>query len=305
MSLLVVGAIHHDVIIETPAIPRLDETLPGTGIRYAFGGKGGNQAVAAGRLGRDLDVNVAMVACLGSDAPGDAAIVTLQLAAVQTDAVQRVDGPTGMSVALCLPGGGYGAVTVSASNRHFDASRVELPTGLSWLVLQNELPLAVNQDLAGRARNAGAKVLLNAAPARAMDGAFLDAVDVLVVNRVEAADLTGLDEASMNPQEAFHLLRTQTDASLVLTLGGDGFWLGEREDAEFLPAHRVQVISTHGAGDAFVGALAVQLALGSPLRAAALYANAAAALHVSTKLDDRVEITNAAINAFLAQTSSP
>lgn len=304
MSILVVGAIHHDVIVETPSIPREDETLPGTSVRYAFGGKGGNQAVAAARLGTPGSVSVTMAACIGHDAPGDDALKALKDGGVNTSLVQRVEMPTGMSVALSLPDGGYGAVIVSASNLQLDTSKVVLPRDLQWLVLQNELPERLNLEIARHVKQAGAKVLLNAAPARAMSADLLAMVDLLVINRVEAADMLGVIETKFNAKTATQALAERYACNIVVTLGGEGLWVSDGEHTPtYRQAHAVHVVSTHGAGDAFIGALVVQLWQGTSLNKAAHFANAAAALHVSTPVDARAKISLNAINA-LAQTSN-
>lgn len=318
MSILVVGALHHDVIVETPTLPRVDETLPGKSVRYAFGGKGGNQAVQAARLGTDLGVPVAMAGCVGRDAPGDLMLETLSNAGVDTQQMQRVEEPTGMSVALSMPDGSYGAVIVSSSNVWLDYQQVSVDPSTSWVVLQNELPESVNTAIARSAKAAGANVLLNAAPAREMLEALLACVDLLVVNQVEATDLLAVDEAVFEPVQAAEKLRAQFSCDVIVTLGGDGLVVASSAGGELrgayplaayalaaypLAAYAVDVISTHGAGDSFIGALAVKLAGGCLLAEAARFASAAAALHVSSPIDARGQISLEAIEA-LAQTSS-
>lgn len=303
MSILVVGALHHDVIVETPGIPRVDETLPGKSVRYAFGGKGGNQAVQAARLGQHMGVPVAMAGCIGRDAPGNLMLETLMRAGVDCVNVQRVDAATGMSVALSLPDGSYGAVIVSSSNLCFDYQSISLPHDLQWLILQNELPEAVNLAFAQRAKGAKAKVLLNAAPARAMSNDLLQAVDVLVVNKVEAADILSVAVDAVRTDTDAVRLRTRYGCDAILTLGGDGLVIAGDDGCETLSAYPVDVISTHGAGDAFIGALAVRLCSGDDLVSAARFANVAAALHVSTPIDEREQISAQAIES-LAHTSS-
>ncbi len=301
MSILVVGAIHHDVIVDAPRLPRVDETLTGSAVRYAFGGKGGNQAVAAARLGKALHVPVAMAASLGADAPGDEALETLHEAGVETDLVQRVETPTGMSVAIGLPDGGYGAVIVSASNLELDASAISITPDTQWVVLQNELPSPVNEVVAGQAKRVGARVLLNAAPARLLTEDLAERLDVLVVNRVEAADMLSLDPQALDGKAAALQLAAHYGCAIIVTLGDQGLWLIDLDTMEHVPAFKVPVISTHGAGDAFVGALSVALCSGQALLDAARFASAAAALHVSTDVDARGSIPHEAVQA-LAQT---
>ncbi len=303
MSILVVGAIHHDVIVETPRLPREDETLIGDRVRYAFGGKGGNQAIAAARMGADVGVGVAMAACLGSDAAADNALNTLLDGGVLTGAIQRVDGASGMSVALSLPDGGYGAVVVSASNLALDVQRIALEDDTTWVVLQNEVPDAVNESVARRAKAHGARVLLNAAPARPLGTNLETLVDVLVVNRIEAGDFAGVDGTDGDTGRLVSALRASFNCDLVVTLGGEGVVVAARaSDPIHLAPHKVSVVSTHGAGDMFVGALACELARGQALSEAALFANAAAALLVGADVDKRAAISRDQVLA-LAQTS--
>lgn len=293
MSILVVGAIHHDVIVAAPAIPRLDETLPGTGVAYELGGKGANQALAAARFGASKGVKVAMAGSIGSDDAGLAARNALQAAGVDATGLQQGQTATGMSIAISLPDGSYGAVIVSGANLEFGADALQIAPGTRWLVLQNELPASVNLAAARKARAAGARVLLNAAPTRSLEADLLALTDLLVVNALEAEDL--LQQHSAHPARD---LRQRLGCACIVTRGGQGLDIAEHEGSTHIPAHRVNVISTHGAGDAFIGALVVQLAPGKTLRAAASFANTAAALHVSTPVEERARISEGDVLAL-------
>ena len=133
--MLVAGSLHLDVMIAAPHLPRLDETVTGQSVSYAFGGKGGNQAVACARMGADAH----MAGAVGSDR---FAATILDREGVDRAQVARVEGASGMSVAITEPGGGYGAVIVSAANLAFDPARVAFPQGCAALLLQNEVPEA-------------------------------------------------------------------------------------------------------------------------------------------------------------------
>lgn len=294
--ILCAGSLHHDLIVEAPALPRLDQTLGGSGFRTAFGGKGGNQAVAASRAGAESH----MAGAVGSD---DAAMVlreALDAAGVRRGCVQTHPGASGMSVAISLPGGGYGAVIVSGANLMFRAEAVAFPKGCAVLMLQSEIPEAANLHLAQRAASAGIRVVLNAAPARRVGKGLLALTDLLVVNRGEAADLLARPEAGLDAVSAATGLRHLGPAAVIVTLGGEGLALAKGSAAEVQPAPRVKVVSTHGAGDAFIGALCAEWARGAPLSAAAAFAQAAAALHVSCGTASRREIDETAIRAALA-----
>ncbi len=273
MTILVVGALHLDVVVRAAHIPALDETLAGSGVDYVFGGKGGNQALAAARLGG----TVHFAGRAGSDAFGDVLRARLAASPLNISQLQRDPGPSGMSSAIVNDAGEYGAVIVSAANLAIDADQIEIPPETSLVLLQNEIPHEVNLAIAQRAQAAGATVWLNAAPARALSDDMLACVDLLIVNRVEAA---------------FYADMTQK-ADVLTTLGGEGVTYG----GSTYPACDVAVASTHGAGDMFVGALAAFVSQGASMYEALPRAQAAAAWLVATPVAKRDD--DHALYAFL------
>ncbi|MFK7745332.1 MAG: ribokinase [Roseobacter sp.] len=274
MRVLVVGALHLDVVLRAPHLPQLDETVAGSGVDYVFGGKGGNQAVAAARLGSQ----VSFAGRAGSDQFGDRLRNTLHQAGIDTRQLQKDEGPSGMSAAIVDAHGDYGAVIVSAANLLIDAHHIDIPQDTRLVVLQNEIPPAVNLAVAQKARAAGVPVWLNAAPARKIEAALLAEVSLLIVNRVEAAFYAGLP----NPPDMVH------------TLGADGV----AYQANHYPGYRVDVMSTHGAGDVFVGALAARVVEGADIAASLEFAQAAAALHVSMTHHTRTSLSRQSVLAF-------
>ncbi len=275
MDVLVVGAVHYDVIVNAPRLPELDETLKGQSVAYALGGKGGNQALSAARNG----VKTAFAGATGSDEAGY--FMVEQLAVGSVDVSQIIPHPnlaSGMSVAIVTSSGDYGAVIVSGANEAIDAHSIKIPAGLKWLILQNEILPEINLAIAIKAAKTGAKVILNAAPARDLEPDLLAVIDIFIVNGVEAQALGN----------AIH----SNNCITIETRGGDGLLIWKSESEwDFIPAFKVPVISTHGAGDCFVGALAARLCLGDKLEPAATYAAAAAALHVSSSAEVRKKIT--------------
>jgi ribokinase len=293
-ELLVAGSLHLDVVVQAPALPRPDQTVTGQGVAYRFGGKGGNQAVAAARMG----ARVAMAGAVGTDSFAAPLLAGLDAAGVDRGQVVTVPGASGMSVAVVLPGGGYGAVIVSGANLAIRAESVVFPSGCRALLMQNEIPAAVNLALARRARAAGLRVVLNAAPARAADPVLFGLVDLLVVNRGEAADILGQSESALDAPAAARALRTMGPGAVIVTLAADG--LSGNDGTGFsLPARPVAVVSSHGAGDAFLGALCAEWLRGGDLRTAAGFGQTAAALTVATPPEARGEITAAAVRRAL------
>ena len=279
IDVAVVGSLHLDIMVAAPRLPGRDETLVGTSWHYKCGGKGGNQAVAAARFG----ASTAFGGQTGQDDFGDR--LRTNLAAAGVDIAHVSIDPTlgsGMSVAISEAAGEYGAVVVSGANLSIDAAAVVTAWAALWntrvLLLQNEIPEAVSLAAARAAKAKGARIVLNAAPARKMSPAFIDLVDVLVVNRVEAAMLSGADDMG----KALTLLHSPA-RDVVLTRGGDGLMLmtrdGRRTD---IPALPVKLISSHGAGDCFCGALAARLAAGDDIEGACRFATEAAGRFVST-----------------------
>lgn len=287
----VAGSLHLDVVLNAPRLPRLDETLIGSGVAYAFGGKGGNQALAAARLG----AAVSMAGRVGDDAFGALLLDRLAEAGVDHAQVLRRPGASGMSAAIVDAHGDYGAVVVSAANLEIQATDIVLPPDTGILVLQNEIPQAVNVALARAAQARGIPVLLNAAPFRDLPGDAPDLFGCLVVNRVEARDMTGISD----PQEAARALRALGFADVILTLGGAGLIHGDSGGIARQAGFAIDAVSTHGAGDAFVGALAARLVAGDDVATALPFAQAAAALHVATPVARRDVVTAGQVVAFL------
>jgi ribokinase len=302
-DVVVFGSLHLDIMVQAPGRPRLGETMVGQGWSLREGGKGGNQAVEAARHG----ARTAMVGAVGADDFGHRLIGHLQQNHVATQAVRMVRGASsGMSVALVEPQGDYGAVIVSGVNLSLgpDAVAASAPiiAGARWLLLQNEVPEEANIAAAEAAHGGAGRVILNAAPMRELPLALLARVDILVVNAVEAEALCGspVETAPGAAHAATALLGLVPCA--IVTAGAHGLAIADRDGARHtVPAHNVVVSSTHGAGDAFVGALAARLAAGDALHVAARYANAAAALVVATPPEGRADLGPEAVGRLLAE----
>lgn len=292
-DVFVAGALHLDVVVDAPRLPMLDETLFGQSVAYRFGGKGGNQALAAARMG----ASVAMAGRVGDDAFAAAVLAELETSGVDHAQVLQVTGATGMSVAIVEAGGEYGAVVVSGVNRTIDAGQVD-PGGARVLLLQNEIDETVNLAVARR-RDPSARVILNAAPARPVSPELLRQTDLLIVNRVEAAQMTGADVIGLDVEAAATELASFGPDAVVVTAGADGALLVEDGKQEWiLPPVRAEG-SAHGAGDAFAGALAAEISRGCGLKDAVRFASASAAHFIGTPPELRSEITRTDVNAWI------
>jgi ribokinase len=286
-AVIVVGSLHYDIMVDAPDRPRKGETIAGRGWTPKFGGKGGNQAVAARRQG----VPTAMVGAVGDDSFGTALLAGLDRAKVDRKNVAVLSGiGSGMSVAIFDDDGDYGAVIVSGANLAIapDQAGAELLSQGKVLVLQNEIPEIVNEAIARHARNLGVATILNAAPARPFTTSLPDLVDILIVNAIEAEMLGGGDVSSLEMAARAAARLAARFKSVVVTAGGDGVASFDRSGRALKLARiKVAVASTHGAGDAFVGTLAARMAVGDPFEVALSTANIEAAKLVSTPEEER------------------
>ena len=278
---LTVGSLHYDIMIEAAHLPARDETAVGSRWYPKFGGKGGNQAVSVRRQGAASR----MAGAVGDDDFGRFLRAGLRQAGVDDRFVVSLpDSGSGMSVAIQDGVGDYAATIVSGANLAIDPTVMQddaLWDGVSVLVLQNEVPDAVNLSAAAQARRRGVRTILNAAPTRPLPEGLPALIDVLVVNALEAGMMgAGAVRSLQDAAMAAGVLATRFRA-VVVTAGALGLAAQGGDVRLLLPAERIAVVSSHGAGDAFVGALATALARGQDLPDACRAGSTAAALHVA------------------------
>lgn len=269
MTVIVVGSLNLDLVGRAPRIPGPGETVLGETLARFQGGKGGNQAVAAARLG----AAVRFFGAVGRDAAGDELLAGLAAERVETAGVLRVLAASGAAL-ITVSAAGENAITVlPGANLEAPLPSEGALRGARCLLLQMEIPLATNGAWAEAARAAGVPVMLNAAPAGADATALLPLTDLLLVNEGELAQLmspltaqTGQAEPALGP------------ATVVTTLGERGCRVWHRGRSMAVPGCAVDVTDTTGAGDTFAGVLAAALAGGKALMPAVTEANMAAAL---------------------------
>ena len=290
-KILVVGSLHLDVIVHSSRLPKPDETLLGDKVSYRFGGKGGNQALAAAKI----DVQVFMAGRIGTDNFGKQIYNTLSNQNINLDGLKMVDEATGMSVALIGSDGIYSAVVVSGANQTIDLSEITVPDDLTVLVLQNEINTDANFEIIKKVPKS-TFIILNAAPALTPNKDFFERIDLLVVNQLEAKMLLNEEPNIFNNLDALRKLQNLGPKEVIITMGADGY-TGISKNGEIFsePGIKVDVLSTHGAGDSFVGTLAAFICKGEPINIAAQYAQASSALHVKTPIDQREKILQADI----------
>jgi len=280
----VVGSLNMDFVVQVERLPRPGETVAGHGFATMPGGKGANQACAAGRLGG----RVLMVGRVGGDVFGAQLSESLHTAGVDTTPVRVTEGaPTGVALIFVEQGGQNEIVVAAGANACLTPEDVRREihgsTG-GLLLLQLESPLETVVEAASLGRRQGTRVILDPAPARPLPDGLLRDVDCLTPNESEALLLLGRREGEVSLGEAPELARAllqRGPRAVVLKLGEKGAFLDDGTGARHFPAPRVEAVDATAAGDTFNGALAVALAENRGLADAIAFANVAAALSVT------------------------
>ncbi len=274
--IVVVGSINLDLVAHVTRLPAAGETIAGQSFATHPGGKGANQALAARRAG----ATVTLVGAVGADAFAEPALALLRSGDVDLRHVAAVDAPTGVALIHVDAAGENSITVVAGANGMVGAAMV--PDALlapSTLVLMPlEIPLATVVEVAKRARAAGAHVVLNAAPASALDATLLSLVDVLVVNEHEAAVLARPLGLPAEPAAFCAAMSARFGHGAIATLGAQGAVAATPDQRIAILSPRVGVVDTVGAGDALTGALAAALDRGATLREALAEGVAAGAL---------------------------
>jgi ribokinase len=273
----VVGSVNIDFAVRVPHLPQPGETVQGEDARVGLGGKGANQAVAAARLGAEVQ----LLAAVGDDAFGHRALEWLRLERVRLERVKLSRRPTGVAL-IGVDRAGQNSILVSpGANAELSPRDLEQAFARSeWVITQLEIPDATWRRALATAKEAGCRVVVNASPVAAgLELAGFSQADWLVVNEVEAAQLLRAEPAN-EPRRALEYARRLafSVANAVITLGGQGAVFAGPAGEGHVPGRRVQVTDTTGAGDTFSGALVVALSEGASPAEAVAFANAAAAL---------------------------
>lgn len=279
-DIVVIGSANRDTWLSVDHIPAPGETVMVRGVRTLAGGKGANQAIAAARLGRSVE----FVGCFGVD--GGPIRDALTAEGVDLRCCRTVDGcASGHATVLVAPSGENAIVVSAGANELVNADDVDRVLGhlgpRTVVLLQQEIPLETVAHAVGALAGAGRRVILNAAPYRALDRRLLERLAVLVVNAGELAALLG-HHGEPARQECIALLgEHEWGSDVIVTLGHDGALVATGDRVWHVDSVQVDVADTVGAGDTFCGALADALFRGSDPVAGARWAAAAGAASVT------------------------
>jgi ribokinase len=294
--IVVVGSINMDLVASVPRIPVPGQTLVGTDFVTTPGGKGANQAVAIARLG----FSVRMIGAVGADVFGQSLLDTLEAAGVETEAVARVEGPSGIAQIAVTHEGQNSIIVVSGANGKvtpaFVQERAELLRGAGMVLCQLELPIETVASTLEICAQAGVPVMLDPAPAADLPEQVWKQVTWFTPNETEMAlYLWGIP----SPEDAAKRLLGTGLRGVVLKCGSQGAYVAVAGDARWVPAFSVEAVDTVAAGDCFNGAFAVGLLEGHAPWSAARFASAAAAISVTRRGAQASMPTRAEVDAFI------
>lgn len=305
-ALVVVGSLNMDFVVFVDRLPAPGETVLGRDFQMFPGGKGANQAVAAGRVGAD-SVAVRMIGRVGYDIFADHLKASLSAAGVDVRAVHAAKSqPTGVAFIWVDRAGQNSIVVASGANRELACADAEAMRkvfrGARIALFQLETPLDTVAAALAIAREEGLETMLDPAPAQMLPPELLMLVDILTPNESEALRLLGKSDSRVLPADAPALgaaLLKMGPKIVVLKLGDGGCSFSRGDSHRHFPSFPVEVRDTTAAGDTFNAALAVALAEGRPVEDALPFANAAASISV-TRLGAQASAPNRAeVDRFL------
>ncbi|MCE9803144.1 ribokinase, partial [Raoultella ornithinolytica] len=273
-KLVVLGSINADHILNLESFPTPGETVTGHHYQVAFGGKGANQAVAAGRSGADI----AFIACTGDDDIGERVRRQLERDCIDVAPVRAVNAQSTGVALIFVNAEGENVIGIHAgANAALSVEQVEAEkariAGAQALLMQLESPLESVLAAAKIAHQHQTTVVLNPAPARDLPDELLSLIDIITPNETEAEKLTGIRvENDDDAAKAARVLHEKGIGIVMITLGSRGVWVSHDGQGRRVPGFKVQAVDTIAAGDTFNGAFVTALLEGTALDEAIRFA---------------------------------
>ena len=300
-KICVLGSLNIDMTISVPHFNLPGESLTGTGLAIYTGGKGGNQAIAAARLGAD----VKLIGCLGTDANGGMYRERLIAEGVDVSGVEMTEKAlSGTAFIEVVPSGENRIAVAQGANDVLDAELVRraadcIPESGLYLSQMENPPEAIEEGLR-LAHARGCTVILDPAPARPVADELLALCDVITPNETELHILTGMPvETEQQAIDAARMLVARGARLILNKRGASGALLVTENEARMIPGFAVHAVDTTAAGDSFNAGLAVALAQGMEMTEAVRFANAVGALSTTRPGAQGAMPTMDAVRAFL------
>jgi ribokinase len=283
-GVIVVGGISIDLVAFADRLPAPGESILGNDFKIILGGKGSNQAVAAALAG----THSTLVSCVGTDVFTEFATDALEGFGVDTAFVRHVEGPTGIAHIRVAASSQNNIVVIPLANFKITKSQVddafEKRPNAKVLLTQLEIPWEVNRHAISLAKSQGLTVVLDPAPASNPEPTAWELINIVTPNESEAHSLTGIEVTDeQSAKKAGQWFLDQGVENAIITMGGSGVVLVNKQETRMFAAPKVQAVDTTAAGDAFAGYLGALLAEGKSLEEAIEVAVKAASISV-TKL---------------------
>ncbi len=285
-KILVIGSLNTDFLIETDKIPAPGETVLGHSVSHIPGGKGANQAYAAGKLGGE----VAMIGAVGNDPYGKKLIENLLSAGVDASGIEICeDTPTGQAYISLEPSGENCIIVIPGTNHMVTPELIQkhmaLVDSCDYILTQFEIPMDTVRYIKKLALQKGKRLIVDPAPAVAgLEADFWNGISIVKPNETELALLTGRE---MNSREEYiegaRSLIDKGVETVVITLGKAGCLTVTRDQADLFPAHIVKTVDSTAAGDSFTAALSIALSEGADMKEAVAFAQTVCAVVVTRK----------------------
>jgi len=281
-KIAVIGSLNMDIVIEAQRAPRVGETILGKEAHFIPGGKGANQAVASARLG----AYTSMIGAVGQDAFGNQLLASMQQEGIDCQTIKSVEQAATGIANILLAEGDNSIIVVPGANAYCtpeDIDRHEqVIADADVVMLQLEIPLETVTYAAEKAKKLGKQVILNPAPAQALPDRLFAAIDILTPNETEVYQLAGYADGEVELQQAMQALQSKGVQQVITTLGSKGAaFLDQSGQLEIVPAYKVEVVDTTGAGDSFNAGLAVAIGTGKRIPEAVVFASKVAAMAVT------------------------
>ncbi len=285
----VLGSLNMDLVVKVKAMPEVGQTIMGEDFTSIPGGKGANQAVAARRLGAEVN----MIGKVGADANGQRLISELQRDNINTEFV-FVDkqNTTGTAVITVNEEGNNSIIVIAGANMQIEKQELQSARAViensNVLVAQFETSIEITLEAFKYAKEKGLVTILNPAPAKSIPEELLRYTDIIVPNETEALYLTGIEVKDIaSAKEAGMQFINKGTKYVIITLGDKGAVLMDKDNCELIPAFKVKAIDTTAAGDSFIGGISVKINFSNlkyeALKSAVEFANKVSSLSVQRK----------------------
>lgn len=282
-KLIVLGSINVDHVINVQQFPRPGETLSGSAYNIAFGGKGANQAVAAGRCGAGIQ----FIAAVGNDEIGQQICQQLQKDNIDIRSIQTIKKEkTGVALIFVNKQGEneiviYAGANASVTPEYIEDYKKDI-INADAILMQLETPLSTIEVAAKLAKSNRTRVIMNPAPAQPLSDDLLKCIDIITPNETEAECLTGIKvKTERDADQAAQFLHEKGIPVVIITLGNKGAWVSNQGFGKLIKGYRVRAVDTIAAGDTFNGMLVTALLEDKSLDESVKYAHAAAAIAVT------------------------